>query len=124
MGKHRGTDVMLKFLILLTTLLCMAGWSSQAAHAENMSYVDNGQIKLGINLDIGGAITYISKSGSDLNLINSCDWGRQIQMSHYAGPVPFEPNGQKPHPAWTFIGWNPIQAGDCNGIGSKVIAHK
>ncbi len=92
--------------------------------AENMSYIDNGKIKLGINLDIGGAITYISKSGSDLNLINSYDWGRHIQMSHYAGPVPFEPNGQKPHPAWTFIGWNPIQAGDCNGVGSKVLEHK
>lgn len=92
--------------------------------ADNMSYIYNGKVKIGINLDIGGAITYLSKSGSDQNLINSCDWGRQIQMSHYSGPTPFEPKGLKPNAAWTFIGWNPIQAGDCYGNGSKVLAHK
>ena len=89
-----------------------------------MSYIDNGRIKLGINLDIGGAITYISKSGSDLNLVNSADLGRQIQMSHYSFPVPFEPDGKKSNPAWTYIGWNPIQSGDVAGNKSKVLAHK
>ncbi len=92
--------------------------------AENMSYIDNGKIKLGINLDLGGAITYLSKSGSELNMVNSFDFGRQIQMSHYAGPVPFEPNGKKAQEAWVTIGWNPIQAGDCFGHGSKVLDHK
>ncbi len=90
----------------------------------NMSYIDNGQIKLGINLDIGGAITYLSKSGSDLNVINSHDWGRQIQLSFYGGPVPFEADGQKANPHWITAGWNPIQSGDCNGHGSKVVAHR
>ncbi len=95
-----------------------------SAPSENMSYIDNGKVKLGIDLDMGGSITYISKSGSDLNLVNSADLGRQIQMSHYSFPVPFEPNGKKSNPAWTYIGWNPIQSGDVAGNKSKVLAHK
>jgi hypothetical protein len=99
------------------------------AHAESppkfsgMSYLDNGTIRIGVNLEIGGAITYLSKSGSDENMINSHDWGRQIQMSFYSGPVPYEPNDKKPRDAWTFIGWNPIQSGDTFNNPATVIAH-
>lgn len=88
-----------------------------------MSYLDNGEIRLGINLAIGGAITWVSASGSNENLVNSHDWGRQIQMSFYSGPNPYEPEGKKPHPAWTFIGWNPIQSGDCYDNPSQVVAY-
>ena len=94
-----------------------------SVQADNMSYIDNGVVRLGIDLDMGGSITYISKSGSDLNLVNSSDLGRQIQMSHYAYPVPFEPNGMKPAQGWEGIGWNPIQTGDAFGNKSKVLAH-
>ncbi|MHB1460079.1 MAG: hypothetical protein ACYC1M_02185 [Armatimonadota bacterium] len=91
---------------------------------DNISYIDNGKIKVGINLDLGGSITYISKSGSDVNLVNSADWGRQIQMSHYSGPNPFEPDGHKANDAWRGLGWNPIQSGDCYHHRSTVLAHK
>jgi len=91
---------------------------------DRMSYLDNGQIRIGVDLDLGGAITYLSKSGSDQNLINSYDWGRQIQMSHYSGPVPFAPHGKQPNPAWSALGWNPIQSGDCYGNRSRVIASR
>ncbi len=90
---------------------------------EKISWLDNGTIKIGINLDLGGAITYLSPSKSDLNMINSHDWGRQIQMSHYSGPIPFEPAGKKPHKEWAGLGWNPIQSGDCGGYRSKVVEH-
>ncbi len=79
---------------------------------------------MGVNLDIGGAITWVSESGSDENLINSHDWGRQIQMSFYSGPAPFEPEGERVHPNWRFLGWNPIQSGDCYGNESEVLAHQ
>jgi hypothetical protein len=46
-----------------------------AAAEDHLSFLDNGVIKLGVNLDLGGAITWLSKSGSDVNLINSADWG-------------------------------------------------
>lgn len=91
---------------------------------SGMSYLDNGAVKIGINLGIGGAITYLSKSGSEENIINSHDWGRQIQMSFYSGPVPYIPeSGKQPSKTWTFIGWNPIQSGDAFNNPSKVTAH-
>ena len=88
-----------------------------------MSYLDNGTLKVGVDLDLGGAITYLSPSGRDLNLINSYDWGRQVQMSHYSGPVPFVKDGKEPKKEWAGLGWNPIQSGDCHGKRSKVLEH-
>lgn len=87
-------------------------------------YLENARVKLGINLQAGGAVTYLedkkSKSG---NMINSSDWGRQIQLSYYSGPVPFiGPNGEKPTPQWEGLGWNPIQAGSVGRVASKTIA--
>lgn len=91
---------------------------------EKMSFIQNEFVKVGIDLNLGGAITYLSDSKNNINLINNSDWGRQVQMSFYSGPVPYEPDGKKSHPAWTFIGWNPIQSGDVAGNKSKVLDHK
>jgi hypothetical protein len=94
------------------------------AKGDTVGYLDNGQIRIGVNLALGGAITYLSKSGSDANLINSFDWGRQIQMSHYSGPVPFAPNGKQPNKTWARLGWNPIQSGDCFGNRSRILNYQ
>lgn len=91
---------------------------------EKMSFIENEYIKVGIDLNLGGAITYLADPKKKENLINNSDWGRQVQMSFYSGPVPYEPNGKKSHPAWTFIGWNPIQSGDVAGHKSKVLEYK
>lgn len=93
------------------------------ARAEEVSYLDNGTIRLGIDLDLGGAITYLSKSGASLNVINSYDWGRQVQMSFYAGPVPFSVGEKQPKPEWVSLGWNPIQSGDAFGHRARVLEH-
>jgi hypothetical protein len=90
---------------------------------KGMSYIENGRIRLGANLDIGGAITHLSTIGGP-NMINSHDWGRQIQMSFYSGPVPFVPEGATVSKNWKQLGWNPIQSGDCYGNGSRVIEHR
>jgi len=70
--------------------------SETAGSAENISYLDNGVIRVGVNLNLGGSITYLSKSGGSTNLVNNADWGRQIQMSHYSGPVPFIVGNKRP----------------------------
>ena len=111
--------VVVGLLAIVATTDCVL-----AVEFRGMSYVDNGTIRVGMNLDIGGAITYVAPSDAHENIINSHDWGRQIQLSFYSGPTPFVPNGKEPSPTWRFLGWNPIQAGDCYGHGSKVIAHE
>ena len=39
-------------------------------HGDRMSFIDNGEIKVGVDQDLGGAITWISTPGHD-NLINN-----------------------------------------------------
>jgi len=90
----------------------------------NMSYLDNGVIRIGVNLDVGGAITYLADSKKPVNVVNSFDWGRQIQMSFYSGPTPYTPGGKQPNEHWRMLGWNPIQSGDCFANRSKVIDHR
>ncbi len=93
------------------------------AHAERMSWLENDQIKLGVDLDLGGAITHLSAKGGE-NVINNFDLGRQVQLSFYSGPVPFEANGQKPAEHWRGLGWNPIQSGDDFDNHGRVTTHE
>ncbi len=98
--------------------------AAQALAEPQMSWLDNGKIRLGADLAIGGAITWLSRSGSEENVINSHDWGRQVQMSYYGGPVPFVFGDKRPAKYWEGLGWNPIQAGDDFGHGSRVLEHR
>ncbi len=98
--------------------------SPTAKPAPQMIYLDNGTIRIGMDLALGGAVTYLSSKEHPGNLINSADLGRQIQMSHYSGPWPFEADGKKPSPNWAGLGWNPIQTGDCYLNPSRVVSHR
>ncbi len=119
---------------LLPLLLALLGFTLPAGHCDTpadgaqkefsgMSYLDNGTIRIGVDLDLGGAIGYLADSKQQISVVNNHDWGRQIQMSFYAFPVPFEPRGKKPTETWKGLGWNPIQSGDCFGNRAKVLAH-
>ena len=90
---------------------------------ENVVYIENEYIKLGANVALGGAITYLAEHGNR-NIINSWDWGRQVQLSFYSGPVPFHPEGTEMGKHWTHTGWNPIQTGDCFFNRAKVLEYK
>ena len=100
---------------------CMAVCAATASAAfAQMSYLDNGVIKIGVNLGKGGSITYLSDSGTGQNIVNSADLGRQIQQSYYSGPDDFDPYGNQ-SPNWNPWPWNPIQSGDCYGHRGTVL---
>lgn len=92
--------------------------------AERMSWLENDRLRLGVDLDRGGAITYLAAAKDGANVINNFDLGRQVQLSFFSGPVPFTANGQQPAAHWRHIGWNPIQTGDDFRNASRVLAHE
>ena len=73
--------------------------------AEPMRYLSNSRLRLGVDLSLGGAVTVLEdKANGGANMINSHDWGRQIQLSYYSGPTPYiGPKGEKPHEVWAKL---------------------
>ena len=93
-----------------------------APPVENRTYLDNGRVRVGCDLSLGGAITFLSAAGRP-NMVNSWDLGRQIQMSYYSGPAPLIVAGKKPAPMWAALGWNPVQSGDHYRNPSRLLSH-
>lgn len=90
---------------------------------DNLEIIDNGQVRVGVNLSLGGAITYLADAKIQENMVNNADWGRQIQQSFYSGPVPYTYKSKQPNQMWKGLGWNPIQSGDYKGNNAKILAH-
>src|SRR5438105_2744667 len=83
--KRRGTRRMragFMFSLLAGSAMFaqICGAIEPKGHKADLSIVDNGVVRLGVDLNAGGAVTYLSKSAEDNNIINSWDWGRQVQM--------------------------------------------
>lgn len=90
-------------------------------HTPKMEYLENEHVRVGVDLNLGGAITFLADQTHKVNMINSWDWGRQIQMSFYSGPVPYIYKNKRPAKAWAKLGWNPIQVGDHFGNHSSIL---
>ena len=84
----------------------------QQPSTQKRLFLANDKIRVGIDLNMGGAITYLTEAGSSENMVNNPDLGRQIQTAIYGGPYPYSQNGKQPVEQWKYLGWNPVQAGD------------
>jgi hypothetical protein len=97
----------------------------QAADARRSppytSSLDNGVIKVGIDSGRGGAISYLSPSGSTTNYINVYDQGREVQQSYYAGQQ-LDRRAEGQNRTWSPWRWNPIGAGDSYGNRPVVLS--
>ena len=108
-------------MLLLMTIgfmsQCYGDKGRPADRESRMAYLDNGIIKVGVNLDRGGSIGFLADVRQGRNVVNTHDLGRWIGQSYYSGPTPFG----TPHPNWKNWPWNPVSAGDVYGNPSKLI---
>jgi len=103
---------------------CLIGCTAMSERQPTAdTFVENEFLRVGINLQWGGAITHVSRPGGP-NLINSHDLGRQIQQSYYSGPANYQREGKRKSPHWARFPWNPIQTGDAFHNGSRVVEHR
>lgn len=98
-----------RHIILLTFLLCSPLWA-----AEHWTYLDNGKVRLGVNLSAGACVGWFSHSHSSDNLLNAYDVGRYLQQSYY---------GDRDGSDWNSKPWryNPVQGGSWKNQPAVVI---
>lgn len=118
--KLLGHIFVLMEVIIAATLGCAGEERPLRDSSERMSYLDNGTIKVGVDLGRGGSIGYLADVKTGGNVVNVHDLGRWIGQSYYAGPKPFG----TAHPAWKDWPWNPVSAGDAYGNASKLLEKK
>jgi hypothetical protein len=117
----------MKFLILLVLIFC-SEFTGRVEHLKeqktpNQLVADNGTLTVKFDLTRGGAISWISLSGSDRSLVNIADEGRYIQQSYYAGKS-LDRKAEGQSPGWSPWPWNPIQVGDAFRNRAKILDYK
>ena len=110
-NKTRLQTAPITALLLLSLLLPVLGADKEPAQA---AYIDNGQVRLGVDLGAGGGIFYFSEKTPERNLLNHADKGRFIQQSYY-GRADGSMWDKQP---WR---WNPVQGGGWRGEPAKVL---
>lgn len=87
------------------------------AGMEDATYINNGEIQLGVDMKRGGAVFHFSEAATKRNLLNHCDEGRFMQQSYY---------GEADGSIWNTQPWvwNPIQGGGWQGEKAEVTDQK
>lgn len=101
--------------MLTRLLLLLVVLGIPLAHAaEKWTYLDNGHVRLGVNLSAGACVGWFSHSHSSDNLLNAYDVGRYLQQSYY---------GDKDNSDWNGKPWryNPVQGGSWKNKPAVVI---
>ena len=83
------------------------------AGKENATYITNGKIQIGVDLERGGAVFHFSEATNKRNMLNHYDEGRFVQQSFYGDSDGSKWNGN----SWF---WNPVQGGSWDGKKSSV----
>lgn len=81
---------------------------------DTFQYIDNGVVRLGVDLSAGGCIFHFSESETNRNLLNHYDKGRFVQQSYYG----IEDSSKWDGAPWR---WNPIQGGGYKGEPAKIL---
>jgi hypothetical protein len=81
---------------------------------KDWTYLENESIKVGVLRSHGGALAYLSSTGSHSNMLNHYDHGRLVQQSYY---------GDEDESQWAKKPWryNPVQGGDYRGNAADLI---
>jgi hypothetical protein len=113
------------FTLILLTSAC--GICQTLPKKENSTQTelvaDNGILTLKLDLTRGGAISYLSISGSARSVVNIADEGRYIQQSYYAGKS-LDRRAEGQAPRWSPWSWNPIQVGDAFRNRAKILTYE
>ncbi|GAB2599786.1 hypothetical protein [Spirosoma areae] len=96
----------------------------ESPSSQKRLFLATNKLRVGIDLNMGGAITYLAEAGSSENMVNNPDLGRQIQTAIYAGPYPYSQGGKQPVPEWINLGWNPVQAGDFFLNPARIVSYQ
>jgi hypothetical protein len=108
--------ISLMYAMPVTAVTLPTATASEKAQ-EELIWLQNDQLKVGLSPSSGGAIAWISAAGADRSLINSFDRGRLVQQSWY---------GKEDGSLWnkTPWRWNPVQGGDWRGKSAVILEQK
>lgn len=100
------------------TTLNMQNASGRIWEENNKIWMQTDQFKAGFDLRWGAALTDLVAGGKEI--VNRADPGREVQVAAWDGSAKYDTCAGC---SGTF-GWNPVQAGDIHGHGSKVAEKK
>lgn len=98
-------------------VLAGLGLAIVARAEDSWVYIDNGQIRLGVNKTAGACIGFLATGEDKPSVLNSYDRGRFVQQSYY---------GDSDGSTWDKTPWryNPVQGGHWKGKPAQVIEFK